>query len=320
MEGNAARAAVSAVQTLSGVNYNLKGNSGQAWMVVSRARINGIDGYGVGYEIDGVESGPGEPEQGEDFMAPVPEAVQEIRLTNNTDASQGFSAGQSVAMISKSGTNAFHGDIYYYNRNDALEARPFFLPNRYEDKDNQGGWVLGGPVIIPHLYNGKNKTFFFATMDIFRYVTTSATTQNALSVASVPTLAERTGDFRDQLGAQIGTDVLGRPVYQGEIYDPATTRDDGHGGFIRDPFAYNGQLNVVDPARLSSVSNFWAATYSAPNGPGIANNWTGAYGKNLVPKQQYSIKIDQNIGDKMRLMFSMENQFLWGFPSLPTGT
>src|SRR4029077_1014141 len=93
MEGNAARAAVSAGQTLSGVNYNLQGNAGQAWMVVAEATINGVDGTGVGYEIDGVESGSGNPEQGEDFMAPVPDAVQEIRLTNNTDASQGFSAG-----------------------------------------------------------------------------------------------------------------------------------------------------------------------------------------------------------------------------------
>ena len=99
------------MQTLSGVNYNLQGNSGQAWMVVSRARINGIDGFATGYEIDGVESGPGEPEQGEDFMAPVPDAIQEIRLTNNTDASQGFSAGQSVSMVMKSGTNDFHGEL-----------------------------------------------------------------------------------------------------------------------------------------------------------------------------------------------------------------
>jgi hypothetical protein len=97
-------------------------------------------------------------------------------------------------------------------------------------------------VIIPHVYNGKNKTFFFASMDVFRYVTTSATTQNALSVASVPTLAERQGNFTDQLGPQVGSDVLGRPVYQGEIYDPNTTRSDGHGGIHSGSFRLWGHL------------------------------------------------------------------------------
>lgn len=331
MEGNAARAAVSAVQTLSGVNYNLQGNSGQAWMVVSRARINGIDGFATGYEIDGVESGTGEPEQGEDFMAPVPDAVQEIRLTNNTDASQGFSAGQSVAMVMKSGTNDFHGSLYYYNRNDALEARPFFLPNRYEDKDNEFGLVLGGPVIIPHVYNGRNKTFFLGTFDVFRYVTTSATVQNGQALASVPTLAERNGNFTDQLGAQLGTDALGRPVYKGEIYDPNTSRNVTAGqldpttgltatsnGFVRDPFQYGGQLNVVNPNRLSPVSQYWASQYLNPTQGGTANNWAGAFGKNLVPKNQWSLKIDQAVGDKIHIMFSTEQQFSLGFPQFPT--
>ena len=196
-------------------------------------------------------------------------------------------------------------------------------------------------MIIPHLYNGKNKTFFFGTFDVFRYVTTSATTQGSLALASVPTLPERTGNFTDQLGPQVSTcgtsgsqgcdDALGRPVYKGEIYDPNTSRNVTAGqkdpitgltavssGLVRDPFMYQGNLNVVDPKRLSAISNFWAAQYENPTLPGTANNWAGPYGKNLVPKNQWSLKIDQAIGDNMHFMFSTENQFSLGFPKLPT--
>src|SRR6202042_2955314 len=117
MLGNSEREAINTVQTLSGVNFNVQGNDGQGWMVVSRASINGVNGGGFGYEIDGVEAGPGEPEQGEDFMAPIPEAVQEIRMTSSTDASQGFNAGVSMSLVTKSGTNQLHGDVFEYNRN-----------------------------------------------------------------------------------------------------------------------------------------------------------------------------------------------------------
>src|SRR5204863_1927215 len=125
-------------------------------------------------------------------------------------------------------------------RNDALEARDFFSPKVNGDKQNEGGWAVGGPVVIPKVYDGRNKTFFFTTYDIFAWRLAAGG-----QIASVPTQAMREGDFTQLLGPQIGTDILGRPIFQGEIYDPSTTRPDGKGGFVRDPFMCNGQLNAI---------------------------------------------------------------------------
>src|SRR5439155_17329466 len=177
------------------------------------------------------------------------------------------------------------GEVNYYNKNDALESRYWFLPRVGEDKQSEGGWTLGGPVYIPKVYDGRNKTFFFASMDIFRYVTTT-NISGVSAVGTVPTVAERNGDFRELLGPQIGTDVLGRPIFKGEVYDPVTTRPDGQGGFIRDPFTYNGQLNVIDPARLSSISTFFQPGFATPTLPGVVNNWAGPGAQSFVDKDQ----------------------------------
>ena len=115
----------------------------------------------------------------------------------------------------------------------------------------------------------------------------------------------------------MGTDGLGRPVFKGEIYDPTTTRPDGNGSFIRDPFAFNGQLNVIDPARFSSVSKFFQPGYANPTGVGIVNNWVGLPNKGSTQKDQWNLKLDQLIGQKHRITFSIEKQFAF---LLPRGT
>ena len=86
--------------------------------------------------------------------------MQEVRITSNTDVSDGFSGGVNLAITLKSGTNKLHGDFYHYIRNDVTEARNTLLAKVPEDKQNNGGFVLSGPVVIPHVYNGKDKTFF----------------------------------------------------------------------------------------------------------------------------------------------------------------
>jgi hypothetical protein len=97
------------------------------------------------------------------------------------------------------------------------------------------------------------------------------------------------------LGPQVGTDALGRPVFQGEIYDPSTTRPDGHGGFIRDPYTYNGQLNVMNPALISPVSMNFLQHILPPTNPGTANNWVGPSNQFRVNKDQLHMKFDQII-------------------------
>lgn len=311
LAGVQARAAVTVAMTMSGVSYDPQDSGGQAFTAVARAMINGLLPDAMGYQIDGVEAGDGGFENGVDFISPTPDQIQEFRITANSDASQGFNAGVVIAMTTKSGTNNLHGSAYYYMRNDALEARQFFLSSVAEDKQNEPGFAIGGPVYIPKVYDGRNKTFFFATMDVYRFITQGSATTLGSLVGTVPTTLERQGNFAELLGPQLGTDVLGRPVYQGQIYDPATTRPDGRGGFIRDPFTFNGQLNVIDPARLSPISMKILEKYALPTVAGTQNNWIGPASKSRYDKDQIMIKVDQIISQKHRVSFGLERVVPW---------
>src|SRR5262249_8202041 len=115
-------------------------------------------------------------------------------------------------------------------------------------------------------------------------------------VATVPTAQMQTGDFSQLIGPQIGTDILARPIFQGEIYDPSTTRPDGQGGFIRDPFNYNGHLNVMNPARFSRISKYFQGGYPAPNRPGTVQNWVGSTNPESINQMTAFAKVDWNYG------------------------
>ena len=94
---------------------------------------------------------------------PFPDALQELSVqTSNYSAKYGGNAGGVVNIITKSGTNGFHGDLFEFDRNAVFNARNFFAGKRDQLKRNQFGGTIGGPIDIPHLYDGKNKTFFFA--------------------------------------------------------------------------------------------------------------------------------------------------------------
>jgi hypothetical protein len=312
LSGNAARGAVALVQSLSGVNYEAGQSGNQVWTVISRAQIDGVMPGTVGYQIDGIDAGMGEGESAEDFGHPNPEQIEEVRLATSTDASMGFNGGVTIALTTKSGTNQVHGDVYYYNRNAALEARQFFLPDVGKDNQNEGGVAVGGPVYIPHVYDGRNRTFFFGTFSSYRFANNVAF--GGTSAATVPTMLERQGNFTELLGTQLGTDALGRPIYEGEIYDPATTRQLPDGTFIRDPFTYQGQLNVIDPTRFSSISTFFQDGYKPPTSNGTQLNWRGFPYPAYLGDQRYYVKIDHTITSKQRVSFSLQKPNSWGFP------
>jgi hypothetical protein len=288
-------------------------------MQLSRGAINGTPGVFFGYQIDGVDAGAGESETGEDFIAPTPDVVHEVRVTDNTDTSVGFNGGVAYELTLKSGTNSIHGSEYYYGENHALNSRNFFGAKVDRARENEPGFTLGGPVYIPHVYDGRNKTFFFTSIDVYREV--NAATQ----IATIPTQAMRTGDFRQIFGPQVGTDALGRPVLTNEIYDPRTTRTLAAGqtdplsglvalksGPIRDPFAYGGNLNAIDPAQFSKVSSFFQNGYALPNQPGVFNNWIGpANPAASTFNDQWLLKFDQIINDKNRFTFSLEKNVPW---------
>src|ERR1700730_5253371 len=217
-----------------GSQFNSRINGGQ-----TRATENFFDGAAFGYAVG--------HQQSHESSAPA-ESIQEMKvITTSYSAQYGHTSGGFIEYASKAGTNNIHGSAYEYFANDALNARGFFDADcnsvtgqctpraKTPVRNNAFGFTLGGPVVIPKVYDGKNKTFFFTTIDWTRY--RSGVLPGFGN--TTPTDAFKAGDFSSLLTTnQIGTDALGRPVFQGEIFDPSTTRTVG-GVPVRDPFPGN---------------------------------------------------------------------------------
>ncbi|HTT23745.1 MAG TPA: TonB-dependent receptor, partial [Candidatus Sulfotelmatobacter sp.] len=250
------------------------------------------------------------------IYVPSPDNVQEFKVQQNSFTAQyGWSTGNVINVVTKSGGSSLHGDVYEYMRNGALDANYYFnnlngtpRPNTHR---NQFGVSVGGPVYIPGIYKQRNKTFFF-----FNYEGHRENDPVPAPVGIVPLPSVRSGDFSSVLGAQIATDALCRPVLAGQIYDPYSTRpvtatcgpDAGSTVFIRDPIAGNNlanSINGIDPIGQQLV-NFYPAP--VPNVAG--GNWT-ASGLAANNSDEYSGRVDHNFNDATRLYgrFSHKTQF-----------
>lgn len=146
----------------------------------------------VDFRLDGIDDnvelygGPG-PTNSNVNVTPPPDAIQEFRLQNGDfNAEFGHSVAGIINAVVRSGTNRISGDVWEFVRNDAFDANDYFsnqagLP-KAEYRQNQFGGTVGGPVVIPKLYNGKNKTFFFFDYQGSRYVTPRPYTDNVPTV------------------------------------------------------------------------------------------------------------------------------------------
>lgn len=239
----------------------------------------------------------------------VESLASESLLVNDYSAKFGQAAGGIFNYTSKSGTNNLHGTLFTYLENEDLDAgQPFnYTPsgNNYLPVQRQldFGGSLGGPVLIPHLYNGQNKTFFFFAYE--EYHNTQTLDQGTITV---PTTAYRNGDLSSLLLGPIVDssgkpvlDCLGRPMINGAVYDPSTTRTatctDGSTALVRDPFPNNfiGAPSTWDPVAQKVLS--YLPTPSGATADQLTNNYP-----NLQPNNKYqyltSIKIDHSIGQK----------------------
>ena len=183
-------------------------------------------------------------------FSPSPDAVEEMRVqTNAYDAEYGHSGAAFVNVSTRSGTNEIHGSAYWFLRNDNLNANNFFNNRngapKEEMKRNTYGGSLGGPVWLPKLYNGHDRTFYFVN-----YEGTQIRGAD-YARAIVPTALERDGDFSQT------RDLEGRPV---TIYDPATTQPSGS-DYVRSPFPGN----VIRKDRMDPVALKAMAYYPLPN-------------------------------------------------------
>ena len=212
------------------------------------------------------------------------DSVQEFKVQSGPmSAEYGLTAGGVINVATKSGTNSYHGSLYEFVRNDAFDARNTFATTVAPFRYNQYGLALGGPVRIPKLYDGRNKTFIFGNWEEWRY------SKASFPITTVPTEAFRNGDF-SQL-----RDANGNLI---PVYDPATTVANPNGsGFIRSVFPGN----IIPPNRLDPVAKAANAFYPLPNRiPSnpytIANNYIGDV-KNVRSMQQYTIRGDHHISD-----------------------
>ncbi|HZT38432.1 MAG TPA: TonB-dependent receptor [Bryobacteraceae bacterium] len=257
---------------------------------VTTAQIGGGLAQQNGVLIDGAES-RGTTESGNAYSVPV-EAVQEFKLeTASFNAQYGRVAGGVAILATKSGTNTLHGTVYEYLRNNHLNANswqndrngiPIALFQR-----NVFGANLGGPVYIPKVYNGRDKTFFFFNYEGSR----QASPDQVLD--TVPTGAQRAGDFSQTYDRNGNLDV---------IYDPLTTRPDPNnpGKYIRDPFPGNR----IPSERINHISANVVKYYPLPNRQGLTpqqvNNFLGT-GKAITKTDNYLARVDHNFSDQHRL-------------------
>jgi hypothetical protein len=190
------------------------------------------------------------------------DTIQEFKVENNAHSAK-YSRMTSIVLSTKSGSNAVHGAAFLTNRNNAYgkaRTRTDFgqIP---ELSRNEFGANLGGPVFIPKLYNGRDRTFFFAAYEAYR-----ASTPASLS-GRVPTEAMRNGDFSGLRDAQ------GRLI---TIYDPLTTNAQA---WARQPFSHGGKLNAIDPKRISPLAQYLFSVIPTPTyperNPLLENNWFG---------------------------------------------
>jgi hypothetical protein len=231
---------------------------------------------------------------------PTSDAVEEVKVqTNFFSAEFGNTGGTIINMVSKSGTNQLHGVGYYYRRDAALNANNWFSNSRNSPlADSHRNWLggtMGGPVYIPKLYNGKNRTFFFLDTDYYNQL--SATT----STASVPTPQQLAGDFSNTRLAN------GNLV---PIYDPYNLTTNASGARVRVPIPGNIiPLNRQNPITVNFDKYFPAPT-SSGNPFTFANNW---FAQGSTPSHDHKIdaKIDQNISDRQR--FSSRYSVDWSY-------
>ena len=220
------------------------------------------------------------PEQGEGgntnvYYEPLVEGMQEMKVQNNSFSAEfGNNGGTVVNMVMKSGTDQFHGSGWYFLQRAQLNARDFFNPApnpKPDSKRDQGGFSLGGPII-------KNRTFFFVD---FEKVRSSSSTSG---VVTVPTLAERQGDFSATANA---------------IYDP-TALGCGNPCVNRPQVQSNGQLNVIPANELDPIGLAVLNLYPKPSNGNEFNNYNFTT-LSSGPDYQFDIKIDHQINDRNRI-------------------
>ncbi|MDQ3257315.1 MAG: TonB-dependent receptor, partial [Acidobacteriota bacterium] len=251
-------------------------------------RINGGRPRVNEYLYDGISAL--QPEPGQVAFSPIVDAIQEFKVEINSPAAEfGRFNGGVVNLTTKSGTNSFRGSVFYFLRNEVLNARNLFAPPNAEKpvfRRNQYGFVSGGPII-------RDKTFFFGDFQGTRQLVGRVLT------STVPTLAQRQGIFTQA------------------VFDPATTRPRVGGGFIRDQFLNNRiPMSRIDPIALQLLQR-----YPLPTSSASANNYTRVANE-AQAQDQFDVRVDHRFTERAKIFgrYSFFTETFTPVTPLPEGS
>ena len=220
---------------------------------------------------------------------PPYEMIKEFRVERSTFAAQ-FGLGQGALTYQMaSGTNRYHGDLFEINRNSLFDSVGFFNGPNYNpsnvkdrpptDHENNYGFTVAGPVTIPHLYNGRDRTFFHYSQEWYKQ------NNENTKAGTVPTALEKTGDFTDFV------DSNNKLI---PIFDPTTGKQ----------FSYKGTPNRIDPARISHNSSILIPFIPNPDLPGLDTNKSFAPFVNPSIQHVFGFTIDQKINETQQFHYS----------------
>jgi outer membrane receptor protein involved in Fe transport len=234
--------------------------------------INGARADNVNYLVDGFNGQ--DPRLAGPAVRPPLDSMQEFKMqTANYSAEYGRHAGGVMNMVLKSGGNRVHGALFEFLRNDVFDARGFFDKDKSRLRRNQFGATLSGPVYVPKLYNGRDRTFFLFSWEHYEQ------TMGSSRLARTATLADRAGDFstlRDANGRALGlTDPLAKAPFPG---------------------------NIIPASRFSPVSVKILPYYLLPNRPDDGNNFQ-ASALDTDISDDFVGKIDQRLGQRHTVSF-----------------
>jgi hypothetical protein len=270
---------------------------GADWRPDASVRINGTPGNTQALRVEGQDSTNNMWQQMGQYTQQGVDAIQEVAVqTSNYSAEYGQAGTAVFNMTMKSGTNQIHGSAYLYEVNEALNAHPpYSKAEKPRARRHDYGFTFGGPVYLPKIWDGRDKTFFFFTFEQYRQAST------AHSIGTVPTAKMRAGDFSEILGSQLVVggqplvDSFGNPVLENQLYD-WTTEQVVNGVRAWKPFA-NNQIpqSLWDPAAVKIQ-----AVMPPPSGSGLTNNYTFDTA-NTTLTYIPSVKIDHSISSRAKI-------------------
>ena len=297
----AVRTPLTVAQLLPGANF----------VSAQTIRVNGTPANAGQVRIDGLDATYSLGMSNYAFTQPSVDAIQEVAVqTSNFAAEYGLAGGAVFNFTMRSGTNQFHGSVYDYVVNEAFHARQPFLRNRARQRTHDFGFTVGGPITIPKVYNGKDRTFFFGSWE-----TRPTNNSNNTTFTTVPTDAFRSGDFSAAMTSvgsrNLGNDPLGRAIIQNAIYDPATQRAAPNGSIVRDAFPGN----LIPAARMDPVALAVQRLVPRANLSGLVNN--GNFPFRTISEQYIpSFKIDHTLSARHKLSFFWS----WTHQATPIGS